>query len=89
MCPDGFVKTGATKDLFSFECVKCDSDNVSAYFHQALIIISMCTIISQRQIETKRPAIGAKIQTWSRFRMASASAKKASEQLRWTKDSSR
>ena len=27
MCPDGFVKSGATKDLFSFECVKCDSDN--------------------------------------------------------------
>ena len=27
MCPDGFVKSGATKDLFNFECVKCDSDN--------------------------------------------------------------
>ena len=29
MCPDGFVKTGSTKDLFNFECVKCDESNVS------------------------------------------------------------
>ena len=42
MCPDGFVKTGSTKDLFNFECVKCDESNVSVYvFNQVMINLNV------------------------------------------------